>query len=176
MDVAYRRPDPYFAIPEGERPERIYETDDICVIDETQHFVRGVLEAPISDTEDRFAWGVWALVDRHDFNDYVTAWVNKTEDDMPSFGGKVPGGIATCPDSDLIEVTVRPRSGGLRPTFTVCSADHPLGIAQRTGISIEIAHNWVRPFVDKRPAPASWLKRLGALIWRPGRCSHTSPN
>jgi len=146
MAIAYRRPASFFTIPKEERDRRVQCNDDLCAIDGRQFFIRGVLELPIRGTDTSFDWGVWARVDQRDFQRYLDAWRADTEDDVPPFSGWLSGGPASYPDSDGLEVSVRLRSGGLRPDFTVRSASHPLGVDQRQGISLEKAHQfWPGP-------------------------------
>jgi hypothetical protein len=146
-DIGYRRPDVYLTIPEEERARRAYETDDLCVIDGKTHLIRGVLYLPIKGGEERFGWGVWVLVSEADYNRYLDAWDDDTEDAVPPFVGRLSNRLPPYPDADGVEVMVKLRSGGSRPLFTVRSVEHPLGMDQRDGITPEKAHSFVAHFV-----------------------------
>jgi hypothetical protein len=143
MDIGYRRPEPYFAVPEEERARRIYETDDLCVIDGKTFMIRGVLYLPISGGDQQFGWGVWAVVSEQDFQRYLDAWDHDTEDDVPPFTGRLASAIPGYPGSDQVDLDIRLQSGGQRPRFTVRSETHPLGVDQRTGITLAKAHSFV---------------------------------
>ena len=143
-DVAYRRPTPYFEVPEDERARRVYETDDLCVIDGATYLIRGVLYLPIKGGGERFGWGVWARVDEGDFERYLDAWEHNTEDQVDPFPGWLSGDVGPYEGSDGLEASVVlvPRQ---RPRFVVRSETHPLGVDQRQGISEEKAHGFVAP-------------------------------
>lgn len=142
LDLAYQRPADYFKIPESERATRIDINDDICVIDEREFYVRGVLELPIKDTDKRFGWGIWARVSKSDLRRYFELWNVDSTDNEPPFNGKLSGGIKYYPGSDLLEVSVHLQPQAKRPLFKVISNDHPLGIDQREGITMEKVHRF----------------------------------
>ena len=132
--------------PEAERPRRVYETDDLCVIDGKTFLIRGVLYLPIRGDDERFGWGVWASVGKRDFQRYMRAGEQDREDQVPPFAGRLASDIRAYPDSDRLELSVKLRSGGERPLFTVRSKTHPLGVDQREGITPEKAHAFVESF------------------------------
>jgi hypothetical protein len=145
-DIGYRRPDPFLDVPKAERQERAYESDDLCVVDGEMFMIRGVLYLPIDGGAERFGWGIWVTVLESDYYRYLNAWDHDSEDETPPFVGQIANAIAPYPGSRGLDVTVRLRSGGQRPTFTVISEGAPLGIDQRQGISPEKAHSFVAQF------------------------------
>jgi hypothetical protein len=146
MAMAFRRPAAFFTVPEAEREQRVWANDDLCVVDRQVFLIRGVLELPIVGTSRTFDWGLWARVEQPDFQRYVDAWRDDTEDDVPPFTGWLAGGPKSYPESDGLDVSIRLRSGGIRPAFTIVSNEHPLGVDQRQGISLEKAHEfWPGP-------------------------------
>ncbi len=60
-------PDYVLAIPVAERESRCQMTADLCVIDGTEFFVRGILEVPVRDGAGPFTWGVWTTLSAHNF-------------------------------------------------------------------------------------------------------------
>jgi len=146
-DLAYLHPADIFEIPEHERSQRIKMNDDLCEIDDSDFYVRGVLSLPIRDSTEEFRWGVWAKINKVDFDRYIELWDSDLAAAEPAFIGLLSGGIAIYPDSDGLEVQVRLQTGNQRPRFYVVSEDHPLGIDQRKGITEEKAHEFVMPFV-----------------------------
>ena len=140
LDLAYQRPADYFKIPESERTARIDINDDICIIDASEFYVRGVLELPIKDTDKSFGWGVWARVNKSDLRRYFELWNVENTENEPPFEGKLSGGLKYYPDSDLLDVTVHLQPKAKRPLFKVISNDHPLGIDQKEGITMEKVH------------------------------------
>ena len=143
MDLAYQRPADYFKVPAAERARRVKLTSDLCVIDETEFYIRGVLALPVKDSTDEFRWGVWARVEASDFARYVELYDVEVVDDEPPFHGRLSGGIKSYPGSDMLEVTVHLQSGGQRPLFVVVDKAHPLGSDQAEGISMERVHGFI---------------------------------
>jgi hypothetical protein len=58
-DISFDAPIYYARVPEGERASRSTLSSDLCVIDSSDFFARGVLEIPIKEAEDVFGWGPW---------------------------------------------------------------------------------------------------------------------
>jgi hypothetical protein len=83
-DIGFRWPDPYFGIPEGEREDRIRATSDICVIDEEDYFIRGVILLPVHEREEPLGLGVWVSQKRENFQTYIDNF--DTPDIGPFFG------------------------------------------------------------------------------------------
>lgn len=142
MDLAHRRPGHIFRVPEEEWSRRVYLTDDLCVIDDREFLIRGVLPLPVKGSDQEFRWGTWALVDQQDFTRYLELWEDDEGRQGP-FPGWLSGGIRDYADSDMFEVQVQPQRQGQRPRFEVISQEHPLGIDQRQGITMERVHEFV---------------------------------
>jgi len=66
-DMAYKRPGGYFEVPPDERNKRVWfdaeVNPDLCVIDGSKFYLRGVLAVPIQGEADEFRWGTWAQVE-----------------------------------------------------------------------------------------------------------------
>ena len=56
-DVGFDRPDHAWHVPEAERAERVFLTEDHCIIDREDFFIRGVIELPLIDAEGSFGFG-----------------------------------------------------------------------------------------------------------------------
>ena len=143
MDLAYQRPADYFKVPADERARRVKLNSDLCVIDDQEFYVRGVLALPVQDSTDEFRWGIWARVEADDFARYVELYDIEVVDGEPPFRGRLAGGIKSYPGSDMLEVTVQLQSGGQRPLFVVADREHPLGRDQAEGISMERVHGFI---------------------------------
>lgn len=122
---------------------RVRITDDLCVIDEEQFFIRGVLEVPIQDLHSNFEWGLWALVRQEDFLRYIELWDADIEEDEPPFQGWLSGSPPEYPEAEMTEITIHLRSNGLRPLFRVIAAQQPLAIDQRAGITFAKVHQFI---------------------------------
>lgn len=142
-EISYMRPAAYFELPQDQREERAGYTDDLCIIDGERFFIRGTLPLPIKDTDDQWSWGVWAEVFEVNYERYLDLWDAEEADEEPPFWGRLSGGVKAYPDSDELEVNVYLQSGNQRPIFKVVPEDHPLGIAQREGVTMEQIHSFI---------------------------------
>lgn len=144
MDLIYRKPAGYFKIPQDERAARIICNDDICVIDNREFYIRGVLPIPIINSSDEFHWGAWARVDQDDFKTNLEYWDGNIPENLPSLHGTLSGGPKDYPESDMIPVEIILQSGNQRPIFIVLPTDNLLYIDQQNGISMEKVHTFVQ--------------------------------
>jgi hypothetical protein len=141
MDIEHKYPAEYFTVPPEERAKRVFFSPDYCVIDERVFVIRGVLPLPIKGSDQEFRWGTWAIAGEEDFKRYLELWDSPDADQEPPFLGKLTGGVYNYSDSDLLPVAVHLRSGNLRPIFKVISDEHPLGVDQREGVTMEYVHD-----------------------------------
>jgi hypothetical protein len=148
-DMAYHRPGDYFDIPPEECSQRVWfdskANPDLCVIDGSRFYLRGVLSMPIRGEGDEFRWGTWARVEEQDFRRYYELWDETDVSDEPVFRGYLSGGIRDFADSDGLEVEIELQSNNQRPRLTVVVETHPLAIAQRDGVTMEDVHAFVLP-------------------------------
>lgn len=145
MDIAYKNPADFFKIPPNERSARIYKTDDVCVIDDKEFYIRGVFPLPVIDSSDEFRWGVWARVNESDFQTYAENWDGSISANLPALRGCLSGGIKEYPDSDMTEVEIFLQQDNQRPIFRVLSTENQLGLDQQKGITMEKVHSFVMP-------------------------------
>ena len=143
--IALQRPYHYFEVPEKERASRIKINDDLCSIDGKLFLIRGVLQIPIKGTDGTFDWGLWALIDRSDFDRYLKLWDVEIDPDEPPMPGLLSGNPPGYPEANLTDLTIHLQSGGQRPLFKVVDSDQQLAIDQREGISFEKIH----PLIEK---------------------------
>ena len=112
-------------------------SDDLCVIDGTDFFVRGVLEIPVHGSEQPFGFGSWSTLSRANFELYVASLDGALIDEDAIW----TGWFATWPKPFASPVNqpcwVEPQSGRLRPLIWLEDETHPLAQAQRDGITID---------------------------------------
>ncbi len=68
VEVVFKYPKKYFDIPEDERSHRVKMNDEICIIDGSAYYIRGLL--PFMTTVDhkkKYCWGVWISVDEETY-------------------------------------------------------------------------------------------------------------
>ena len=150
MDLAYQRPADVFKIPADERPKRIRINDDLCIIDDSEFYIRGVLALPVRELDTPFRWGIWAQVDKEAFDYYQAHWNVPSTDDLTSFPGVLSGGIAVYPDSDQLMVAIHMQPNNQRPVFVVLDHNHALAKAQQLGITLHDVARFAAPVTDRQ--------------------------
>ena len=136
-------PDPWR--PEYARDSRNRLGEEQCeIVTLGSQFIRGIIVIPVKENDETFEWGGWCAVDLASDNRASDIWDDPGRDKEPPFSGQLASelGIYIEPTFAL-ELTVRTRALGLRPSFLLEDARHPLVVAQREGISrdrvVEIA-------------------------------------
>lgn len=111
-------------------------TADQCVIKEEHFFVHGLIEIPVIDTADTFAWGVWVSLSRDSFEHATVRWNEPgRENDEPRFGWLSTALAPYSPTTIQLKTMVHTRPVGERPFVELEPTDHPLAVEQRTGIT-----------------------------------------
>jgi hypothetical protein len=137
LDFAFSRPFQWYQIPENERASRIWTNDDLCVIDQSNFYIRVCLEIPVIDSQTSFAWGVWVLVSKNDFKHYFELWAVDDTSTEPPFDGFLNNRLAGYPDTLNLKTKIYLRSNGLRPVLELEQSEHPIVLEQRQGITME---------------------------------------
>jgi hypothetical protein len=140
LGIGHALPADYFAVPESQRERRVKATDDYCIIDGKEFYIRGVLPVPIAELNDEFRFGLWTRIGKRDFDRYLEAWENDVPKDEPIIIGYLSGGTKAYTASDQTAVTVYLQNGNQRPRFFTVSDDHPLGKEQRQGLTMKRVH------------------------------------
>jgi len=140
LDIAFKAPDYWLQIPEGNRRGKLGE--DACIIDYGDDgkdiFIRGVLEVPIIGRDDYFGWGVWTSLSEESFKRALDLWTAEVIENEPPKFGWLSNEISTSlyPSTLNLATHVHLRPGKLRPAIELEPTDHPLAIEQREGITI----------------------------------------
>ncbi len=148
-DIAHQLPGGYFEVPPGEREKRVWFDaevyPDLCVIDGSKFYLRGVLAVPIQGEADKIRWGTWAQVEEKHLRRYYELWNEIDVLGEPTFRGNLSGGVRDFDDSDGLELIITFQLNNQRPRLTVVSETHPLATAQRNGVTLEDVHTFVLP-------------------------------
>lgn len=141
-DIGFEKPDPWFAIPENERTARTQLTADTCIINDEEYFIRAVLLLPVIGYSHDFGLGIWVSQKRENFFTYLD---NYDSAEIGPFFGWLSTEIGYYKESTyLLKTMVHFRGGNSRPIVELEPTEHPLSVAQRTGISfneaLEIVH------------------------------------
>jgi hypothetical protein len=149
MDVASAKPGDFLAIPAGERARRCNLTTDLCVIDKSRFFLRGVLYVRVVDAEAPFGWGLWAEVNEQSFKRYMALYSADGTEERP-FRGQLS--VEDRPGYEGLDghtVMIQLRLATERPTFTLAPSEHLLYKEQHEGISMHRVHEILKRLFPK---------------------------
>jgi hypothetical protein len=129
-DLGADRPDIWWSIPAEEREQRIQLTNDTCIVDQENFFIRGVLQIPIHDYPRSFGFGVWVSQKRENFFTYLD---NFESDQIGPFFGWLSTRLSYYPeDTTNLKTMAHFRDKEERPLIEVEPSNHPLALDQRT--------------------------------------------
>ncbi len=136
MDYAVHAPRNWLGLPEAERETRAKLSDDLCIIDDTEHYVRGCLEIPVLDSPDRFVWGVWVSVSKASFRRILELWNAPVVENEPPRFGWLSTWLEGYPEPIETRCRVHIRVGHLRPRIELEPTGYPLAVEQQSGITL----------------------------------------
>jgi hypothetical protein len=148
IEPSFRRPDALLPIPLDQRPARVRDSDEGCLISSEdgqnlRSFVRTVLRVPLRGEPGTIAWGVWVeLSPRH----YFELVESSDQIDQPmtapfpsTLANEIPGYSGTL----NLPGHTRLVSPHLRPVFALSpDLDHPFAREAREGVHAERAMEW----------------------------------
>jgi hypothetical protein len=143
LDIRAQFPDPIFELPEEERASRADIGDDASVLDrgspDTRFFVRGLVELPIRDADDFFAYGAWVEVNEEAFRRIGDLWWDSRGSEVPPFPGRLANELEPYVSTAGLDCEVQLRERNRVPSISVRS-DHRLTTDQVSGITFERVH------------------------------------
>lgn len=117
-------------------------SDDFCMIERRDYFIRCILEIKIHEIEQPFLWGVWTTQSEKNFRDYAETFPNSPErQTFGYFSNRLPG----YPDTLGLHCHVHWRPGKERPWVEIAPTDHQLYRDWHEGISWERAIELAAP-------------------------------
>jgi hypothetical protein len=137
MHYAFAAPRNWFGLTEAERTIRAKLSEDVCIIDGKEYYVRGCLEIPVLDSSEILVLGVWISVSEDSFRYICSKWDAEIAEDEPPRFGWLCNWIKGYPEPDEIACAVFIRSGNLRPRVVLEPTDYPLAIEQHQGVTLE---------------------------------------
>ena len=172
---ALDEPDPWRAVPAGERRQRGTLTTDRCVIDRKEFCVRGRLEIPVIDRNDRFIWGIWASRLQEGYERIERLWNAELREHEPPIPGTLCSDLPIYPRTAGLTCSLhlRERRAGVR-RIELEPTDHPLAVEQRDGITLER----VKEIASRGSAAFRGTSELGRLLRLrpPARTTRTAPD
>ena len=146
-DIGAEYPDPWYGIDASERERRVKWNPDLCRLDGTDFFIRGVIEIPLVDAPGKFAFGVWVSQAPQNFQTYVENF--DSAEIGPFFGWLCTKIRFYETDTTHLKTMAHFRAGKQRPLIEVEPTEHPLALDQRNGITL--AKAWeIMHFYQKR--------------------------
>lgn len=136
----YAAPHQYDELDADEMREIASLADDFCVIEhpeQTDRFVRTVLEVPIDGVDEPFLWGVWISLSESNYENYRENFESEEYEDV--YSGWFCNRLPYYPDTLYLKARAFVRPGGGRPSLELEPTDHPLAVDSRRGIPPERA-------------------------------------
>jgi hypothetical protein len=152
----FRAPDHYAGLSEEQKASMGKLSDDFCMIthdEETDYFIRVLLEVPIHGVEDPFMWGVWVSLSKQNFDRYWDTFENPVAGEV--YFGWVCNDIPVYPYAGDRGANVVVQAGDQRPKVFLHAKEHgpqddPLVIDQRQGISVARAQQLAEQVMHRR--------------------------
>ena len=142
-EIAHRRPLDFFDVPDAERAARIWDTDDVCVIDGKLFLVRGHLPITVRDDDVPFGWGLWAQVSEADFRRYLALWeVDATSE--PPLAGKLSAEFPEYEPLYLHPCELWLGRANQRPRIRLHPSENRMYREQEDGITADRRHAIIR--------------------------------
>ena len=111
-----------------------YLDEDICMIENEDFFVRGVIHLPIIGTTETFRWGVWGSLSRENFEKMMAT---KDQAELPPMFSWLSTRIDEYPDTVNLKMYAHMQELKERPIFELEPTDHPLSQEYYHGITPE---------------------------------------
>ena len=123
---------------EGPRSEGDYLAEDTCVwtddAGDMSYFVRGLLEIPIHDSEETFAYGLWSSLSERSFERFTELYDDPARTREPPYFGWLSNSLPGYPETLSLPLDVVTAELDLRPDLRLHPGDHPLVREQEHGI------------------------------------------
>jgi hypothetical protein len=124
-------------------------TEDGCVIDEKEFYLKGLLELPVQGSSDRFVWGVWLSVSEESLKRYTALFSDVRRTRGEQLFGWLCNELPDYPSTQLLKTMLHVREYPMRPIVELEPTDHPLAVEQRDGLpeerAIQLAHRLLHP-------------------------------
>ena len=139
----YGRPDHWLGLSLEQRDQGVCN-DDLCRAPDGHYFIRTVLELPLIDgPEPTFELGVWGSLSAANFDRYVDTFDHDDQSKLGLMFSYLSNEVRGFPGSHSLKANLRPQDHRKRPFMDLEPTDHPLAVAQRSGISFAKAHQLI---------------------------------
>jgi hypothetical protein len=110
-------------------------SNDFCIIEGRDFFVRCVLLLPIRGSDENFGYGVWSSLSATNFALYRDTF-NEDQGHLGPWFGWFSTRLKGYPDTLGLECQVQPQNGQ-RPLIALEPTEHPLSVEQQKGITLD---------------------------------------
>jgi len=128
-------PQPIFELSDDERAKRCDISGDMCAIDRTRFFIRGLLPIPVRGSGVPYRIGLWAEVDEPTFGRIYTLWEDPSQVDEPLLSAVLANDVPLVPSTIGLVIDIRLTGPATRPDFYMRDTPHPLAVEQRRGVN-----------------------------------------
>ena len=133
-DFGCQLPDEVYGLGYVEKYQRAHHNADLCTLDGSRFFIRGVLPIPFTHMEGSFGWGVWVEVDRETHDFYVENFSENNTTAKPAFG-RLANRVPAHPDLGAEPLEVRFQDETSRPELHLLPhSAHAFAREQREGV------------------------------------------
>jgi hypothetical protein len=136
--LAYAMPDVIFALAAAERELRAVVSSDLCILDDSRYFIRGVMTVPVQGCNDTLEYGPWVEVGALDFSRYAVHFNGGGHPAWRSAEGRLANAFPARSVSTLtVACLLRPSADPtLRPQIEIVDHMHPLAHEQVDGMPL----------------------------------------
>lgn len=137
--VVTSKPYSWYTIPESERNQRAVWSDDDCVIDDEEFFVRTTLIIPIVDSEETLEYGTWSSLSEESYLAWRACFHEQHRSHLGTFFSWFVSLLPGFDDTLNLKSRIHLQDEGIRPHVELEPTDHPLAVAQRAGVTLHRA-------------------------------------
>lgn len=142
IDLAAHAPDPWRGAvtyqPNAElQLDGDFLSEDFCVMGGKYFFVRCVLEIPVDGLAEKFGFGCWGTLSRHNFELYIDGFNNGDYANMGPWNSWLSNQLLDYIGDEPEACSMYPQLDRQRPVLLLADEQHPLGLDQRNGVSAE---------------------------------------
>ncbi len=130
-------PEAWAEVPEAQRRRRVVMSEEQCIIDRQDFYVRARLVIPVVDGPEAFEWGVWVSLGQKSFLRAAELWSTTGREQEPPYAAWLQTALPGYPPTVGLKGWLQTRPVGERPTFALEPTDHPLAREQRDGITMQ---------------------------------------
>lgn len=142
--IGFDEPFYYQILNEKDKEEKALMNEDLCRIeydDQTDYFVRAVLQIPIIDHEQTLDYGIWVSVSEKTFKEYFIQ-IEEEKPEEKTYFGMISNWIGDYEiDTKGLHMNVETQLGNIRPLLFPHESNHELVHNWENGITYEEAES-----------------------------------